>query len=272
MTLLYVYKFDLFIYFTMKAIQVHILSLCPKFQLYILFITFFFLAGLTSKKARTNQNARPRSRDQRAEMKQKKYRYLYQVRTAHGDVISQVSNISYLHVERKILVFTWNSSSYSSIPLVPFCAFIFLILNDGATLCRVMCRLCNVKWYLEWCRTSVRVRPCSRMPLIWQRCQLTKLLSCHPASATPSTVVSVSSLTPATIIWAAGNQYRLTYTTNSNSMVDKMLAVWLQVFVADREIFYCFLYLMTDKFQGLELGLSICFCIMWFFLFFIFVS
>lgn len=63
-------------------------------EISILFSLFihFFVAGLTSKKARTNQSARPRSRDQRAEMKQKKYRYLYQVRTAHGDVISQVSN------------------------------------------------------------------------------------------------------------------------------------------------------------------------------------
>ncbi|XP_034839292.1 transmembrane protein 198 [Maniola hyperantus] len=33
--------------------------------------------------------ARPVTREQRAEMKQRKYRYLYQVRTAHGDVISQ---------------------------------------------------------------------------------------------------------------------------------------------------------------------------------------
>ncbi|XP_054273146.1 transmembrane protein 198-like isoform X1 [Macrosteles quadrilineatus] len=32
---------------------------------------------------------RPRTREQRAELRQKKYRYLYQVRTAHGDVISQ---------------------------------------------------------------------------------------------------------------------------------------------------------------------------------------
>lgn len=32
---------------------------------------------------------RIRTREQRAEMRQKKYRYLYQVRTAHGDVISQ---------------------------------------------------------------------------------------------------------------------------------------------------------------------------------------
>lgn len=29
--------------------------------------------------------------ESRAEQRQKKYRYLYQVRTAHGDVISQVS-------------------------------------------------------------------------------------------------------------------------------------------------------------------------------------
>lgn len=33
---------------------------------------------------------RVRTREQRAEMRQKKYRYFYQVRTAHGDVISQV--------------------------------------------------------------------------------------------------------------------------------------------------------------------------------------
>lgn len=32
---------------------------------------------------------RPRTREQRAELRQNKYRYLYQVRTAHGDVISQ---------------------------------------------------------------------------------------------------------------------------------------------------------------------------------------
>lgn len=31
------------------------------------------------------------TRAERAEMRQKKYRYLYQVRTAHGDVISQVN-------------------------------------------------------------------------------------------------------------------------------------------------------------------------------------
>ncbi|XP_047544025.1 transmembrane protein 198 [Vanessa tameamea] len=35
------------------------------------------------------QQSRPVTREQRAEMKQRKYRYLYQVRTAHGDVISQ---------------------------------------------------------------------------------------------------------------------------------------------------------------------------------------
>ncbi|XP_065349863.1 transmembrane protein 198 isoform X2 [Cloeon dipterum] len=35
------------------------------------------------------QQPRIRTREQRAELRQKKYRYLYQVRTAHGDVISQ---------------------------------------------------------------------------------------------------------------------------------------------------------------------------------------
>ncbi|XP_022914144.2 transmembrane protein 198 [Onthophagus taurus] len=39
------------------------------------------------KKPRPNGNGR--TRIDRAEMRQKKYRYLYQVRTAHGDVISQ---------------------------------------------------------------------------------------------------------------------------------------------------------------------------------------
>lgn len=90
-----------------------------------------------------------------------------------------------------------------------------------------MCRLCSVKWYPEWCQgISAKVRLCSRMPHIWRRCQLTKLLSCHPASATLSTAVSVSSSTRATIIWAAENRYHLTCTTNS--MVDEMLAVCLQ--------------------------------------------
>ncbi|XP_039280804.1 transmembrane protein 198 [Nilaparvata lugens] len=38
----------------------------------------------------TNPNrVRVRTREQRAELRQKKYRYLYQIRTAHGDVISQ---------------------------------------------------------------------------------------------------------------------------------------------------------------------------------------
>ncbi|KAF2350824.1 protein of unknown function DUF4203 [Trinorchestia longiramus] len=42
------------------------------------------------KNARSVANAqRLRSREARAEIRQKKYRYLYQVRTAHGDIISQ---------------------------------------------------------------------------------------------------------------------------------------------------------------------------------------
>ncbi|XP_037785323.1 transmembrane protein 198 [Penaeus vannamei] len=42
-----------------------------------------------SKKSRSVNLQRMRSREARAEMRQKKYRYLYQVRTAHGDIISQ---------------------------------------------------------------------------------------------------------------------------------------------------------------------------------------
>ncbi|XP_041987614.1 transmembrane protein 198 [Aricia agestis] len=41
------------------------------------------------KRRMKAQQSRPITREQRAEMKQRKYRYLYQVRTAHGDVISQ---------------------------------------------------------------------------------------------------------------------------------------------------------------------------------------
>lgn len=43
------------------------------------------------KKPRAPGVQRARTRAERAELRQKKYRYLYQVRTAHGDVISQVS-------------------------------------------------------------------------------------------------------------------------------------------------------------------------------------
>ncbi|MCL4134612.1 UNVERIFIED_CONTAM: hypothetical protein GTU68_041765 [Idotea baltica] len=42
-----------------------------------------------SVKSRTANLHRLRSREARAELRQKKYRYLYQVRTAHGDIISQ---------------------------------------------------------------------------------------------------------------------------------------------------------------------------------------
>lgn len=42
-----------------------------------------------SKKSHGMNVQRARTREQRAELRQKKYRYLYQVRTAHGDVISQ---------------------------------------------------------------------------------------------------------------------------------------------------------------------------------------
>ncbi|KAL7640876.1 UNVERIFIED_CONTAM: hypothetical protein RMT77_008013 [Armadillidium vulgare] len=42
-----------------------------------------------SVKSRNVSLHRLRSREARAELRQKKYRYLYQVRTAHGDIISQ---------------------------------------------------------------------------------------------------------------------------------------------------------------------------------------
>lgn len=51
----------------------------------------YLFSVVPSKQARSMGPQRVRTREQRAEMRQKKYRYLYQVRTAHGDVISQVS-------------------------------------------------------------------------------------------------------------------------------------------------------------------------------------
>lgn len=42
------------------------------------------------KKPRVVSVHRGQTRIDKAELRQKKYRYLYQVRTAHGDVISQV--------------------------------------------------------------------------------------------------------------------------------------------------------------------------------------
>lgn len=54
-------------------------------------IIYFIVTGISAQKRHLKaQQARPVTREQRAEMKQRKYRYLYQVRTAHGDVISQV--------------------------------------------------------------------------------------------------------------------------------------------------------------------------------------
>jgi hypothetical protein len=56
----------------------------------------YTVAVVPSKKTRhLNMQQRLRTREQRAELRQKKYRYLYQVRTAHGDVISQVCHGSH---------------------------------------------------------------------------------------------------------------------------------------------------------------------------------
>lgn len=52
-----------------------------------------FVDIINQKRRIKAQQTRPQTREQRAEMKQRKYRYLYQVRTAHGDVISQVNSM-----------------------------------------------------------------------------------------------------------------------------------------------------------------------------------
>nr|CAD7569533.1 unnamed protein product [Timema californicum] len=73
-----------------------ILSVWP-FMIFVGLITQWAITGrgiyhqewVPSKKSRNMNIQRVRTREQRAELRQKKYRYLYQVRTAHGDVISQ---------------------------------------------------------------------------------------------------------------------------------------------------------------------------------------
>lgn len=64
--------------------------------------------SISAQKRRLKaQQSRPVSREQRAEMKQRKYRYLYQVRTAHGDVISQ----SYVQaLQKKAQCGNWSGS------------------------------------------------------------------------------------------------------------------------------------------------------------------
>lgn len=67
------------------------------------------VTGISAQKRRLKaQQTRPITREQRAEMKQRKYRYLYQVRTAHGDVISQVCDQRNCYLP--ITYFTANAS------------------------------------------------------------------------------------------------------------------------------------------------------------------
>ncbi|CAG4942402.1 unnamed protein product [Colias eurytheme] len=65
--------------------------------------------SISAQKRRLKaQPPRPVTREQRAEMKQRKYRYLYQVRTAHGDVISQ----SYVQaLQKKAQCGNWGGSA-----------------------------------------------------------------------------------------------------------------------------------------------------------------
>ncbi|XP_018569277.1 transmembrane protein 198-like [Anoplophora glabripennis] len=71
-----------------------VLGAWPTFVLAGLIIQFAFTGrGIHHEDAAGRKKPRPSTRGitraDRAEMRQKKYRYLYQVRTAHGDVISQ---------------------------------------------------------------------------------------------------------------------------------------------------------------------------------------
>lgn len=50
------------------------------------------LISIAAGRKKPRPSTRGVTRADRAEMRQKKYRYLYQVRTAHGDVISQVNS------------------------------------------------------------------------------------------------------------------------------------------------------------------------------------
>ncbi|KAL1116429.1 hypothetical protein AAG570_004903 [Ranatra chinensis] len=64
-----------------------VLALWPAMLIVGLAVQIFFTAPPTHNTCK--HGVRARTREQRAELRQNKYRYLYQVRTAHGDVISQ---------------------------------------------------------------------------------------------------------------------------------------------------------------------------------------
>lgn len=55
------------------------------------------LVAAGRKKPRVPTSMRAMTKMDRAEMRQKKYRYLYQVRTAQGDIISQVPHQNKIH-------------------------------------------------------------------------------------------------------------------------------------------------------------------------------
>lgn len=63
------------------------------------------LVAAGRKKPRVPTSMRSITKMDRAEMRQKKYRYLYQVRTAHGDIISQVPCINKMLIHSYIKYF-----------------------------------------------------------------------------------------------------------------------------------------------------------------------
>lgn len=66
-----------------------------SYYMYLIQFEFLFTVLPVKRQSRHSNMPKVRTREQRAELRQKKYRYLYQVRTAHGDVISQVIRFCY---------------------------------------------------------------------------------------------------------------------------------------------------------------------------------
>lgn len=87
---------------TFCCLQYHLDKLNP------ILLLFLFIMYLNSVLPVKHPNRHPnvprvRTREQRAEMRQKNYRYLYQVRTAHGDIISQVRYYLFLLISIQLM-------------------------------------------------------------------------------------------------------------------------------------------------------------------------
>lgn len=77
-----------------------------------------------SRRRHIHHRASSRPRETREEARQRKYRYLYQVRTARGDIISQVaySSLLYIHINK-------TPSQFDLFAPVDLFSWLFLLWN-----------------------------------------------------------------------------------------------------------------------------------------------